>query len=234
VFFPDLWKLMVRVVDPMINRGEDSRALRLASWYARLHPKDPQAWIILARVHGNFGREPEAEDALRRGLHRNPGSVELIAGLSERLADQGKVQEAREMLDELRAKYPDSPVAYSCLAYAAHLEGNVEDAKRLAHQAYERIGLPDDLETLTMIATTLVELPGEAQLAEKLFFRAAKWNESDPRTHMALAILLKERDPEAAAFHEAQGRRHWRGPSESFDRYLEVFRRRIGGATEPR
>ncbi|MDQ3661080.1 MAG: hypothetical protein M3454_08515, partial [Actinomycetota bacterium] len=126
------------------------------------------------------------------------------------------------------------PVAYSSLAYAAHVEGNLEDAKRLAHEACERIRLPDDLDTLTSTATTLVELSGEAELAEKLFVRAAEWNEFDPRNHMALAILLRDRDPEAATFHEAQGRRYWRGPSESFDRNLEVFRRRIGGAPESR
>ena len=70
--------------------GNPARALELASVRAQQHPADPDAHVVIARVHLERGELGAAYDALRRALDANPRHVDALyymGGVAARLAE---------------------------------------------------------------------------------------------------------------------------------------------------
>lgn len=66
-------------------------------------PDDLAAYIGLANAHYALGELHRAEDALRRALERYPHSAVALNNLAQTLSDEGRIEEALDLIDRATA-----------------------------------------------------------------------------------------------------------------------------------
>ena len=65
----------------------------------RTFPRDAQTWYTLGSYLRSIGRFEEAEEALRKAITLNPGPTHFQEELARILMDQGRLDEAYQILD---------------------------------------------------------------------------------------------------------------------------------------
>ena len=125
--------------------GDPARALELASAYARQHPANPEARVIIARVHLERGEFGTAYEALRRALDANPRHVDALyymGGLAARLAEAE--------MERLTTVAPDSARVRQLMAEALEVQDRRTEAAAEYEAALQR--QPDLLDALLALA----------------------------------------------------------------------------------
>ncbi len=122
--------------DYAASRVEAGKALEL-------QPDFPSAFLILGRGFMLEGKYPEAIEAMKSAMSHSENHPRMVAGLAHAYAASGKTEDARRILDELRAiaeqKYLPALIDVG-LAYAAL--GEKETAFEWLEKAYrERTAL---------------------------------------------------------------------------------------------
>ena len=95
------------------------------------------AWINLAGVYVSRKEFTKAEDALRQGLAINPGNALLQNELANIYDSMGKWSDANLLYRTILASYPNYLPALNNLALNLAEEGDTNNAKKYAEQAYE-------------------------------------------------------------------------------------------------
>ena len=92
-------------------------------------PTEPESWLILARLHGNFDQEGQRLDALERGLALHPGHDQLHDKKAWALCSAGRFDEAIEACSPTH--WPDTDRPKTIAAREAWIEnqrGNRDEA----------------------------------------------------------------------------------------------------------
>ncbi|MBV9978121.1 MAG: adenylate/guanylate cyclase domain-containing protein [Hyphomicrobiales bacterium] len=102
--------------------GESDKALTHLQVARRLNPLDPRGWTTfyaMAAAHYLALRFEEAEKFARRGLEFRVSAVPLRS-LAASLAQQGRINEARDVIAQLLLVQPNSTLARAKLAHFRH------------------------------------------------------------------------------------------------------------------
>jgi hypothetical protein len=214
MFLPDLWIRVARLVERATLHGKEGKAKRIADAYLRLRPRDPEAWLIRYRVARNFESTGEQEEYLRLGQARNPSSMAIKAASARFLIEYSRLDEAALLVEEFLHTEPSSPVGYGLAAEIARLRGEDRRVASLAEEVLRRADVEENTEhheTLVALGVTLLHSEAWQPHARKVLEKAANPNWPDPRPHMLLALLLKDRNPEASRKHLRRARHFWLG-----------------------
>ena len=103
------------------------------------HPDDSKYLLLAARVYTVDNDAVRAEAVLRRVVAVDPFNVEGARALSDCLGAQRREPEARQVLDQLVARLPNSTAAQTVLAMQQERSGDVAGARA----RYEQIVLQD-------------------------------------------------------------------------------------------
>jgi tetratricopeptide (TPR) repeat protein len=92
--------------DAANQRSSDFIGPREADLRLRLKtfPRDAFAWYMLGKHLRSRGRHEEAEEALRKAVSLNPGPNRFWEELASALMDLGRLDEAYQLADKVRAK----------------------------------------------------------------------------------------------------------------------------------
>jgi tetratricopeptide (TPR) repeat protein len=128
-----------------LSAGDLDRAFQLATAYVKLHPAEPRARVILARVHIAAEELDAAYADLRRALEADPRNVDALfyQGLVTARLSQSQFQ-------RLEAMAPGSPRLHQLLAESLE----AQDRRQAAENEYEAAlaARPDLLEALLGLA----------------------------------------------------------------------------------
>ena len=122
-------------VEWLLNEGEAERAWMLCKRGLRRYPKDAELWLFLGDSLFDSDRLGEADRAFRRVAEIEPEWAIPFAKRAEVNLMLGKVQRAREMVDEAYKRERDLPHASYVRAVCYELEGNDEVANFFFHRA---------------------------------------------------------------------------------------------------
>jgi tetratricopeptide (TPR) repeat protein len=113
---PDLWHAHAALVRQLValERLDEARAEAEAA--AARFPLLPGVWLDLAQVH-RARADAEGEDAaISRALEINPGWGTAVRHLSDLRERQGRLEDARAVLEAAVARAPLDPLNHGCLA----------------------------------------------------------------------------------------------------------------------
>ena len=108
---------LYKAIDDYLHRGDTATAqewLEILEWEYPVEKLDGASSLCRFRIAVQSGNLVEAEKQLRIFLRAAPHSTYAAKGMYELarlLAQQGKQEEARNLLNRLRQDYPDSPFA---------------------------------------------------------------------------------------------------------------------------
>lgn len=228
MFLPSLWTFIAWKTDRHRTKGRPEEALRLAQRYTQVRPRDERAWMVLADVLHAHNRLEEEAAALRKGLERNPRSVLIRADLSDALVGLNHMADAKAVLDEAMKLEPSSPRARLGLADWLIAQGRFEEARAAADGVRSRLSNVDDPWNIeSRLSRIYLMLPSGERIARELLESAAASARRGWWEHSRLAVLLREKDPEAADRHLRKARKSWRGNEEEFLQELERAREGI-------
>lgn len=241
MLLPWLWKVVVRRVETLRLSGREERALRLALRYSKLRPKDTFALINLSKLAGDLETEElrkeagEPEAILRRGLERNPDSVELMVHLAMAIADpHGPFDEAWRILKDADVKHPKSYYPPVGMAWVAWVQDDPEKVVHFAEVARRRFTPEQDPDIARVLGAILLVIPEAREMGLELMTGAAKHGGADPWPHLMLAVAIEGEDPVRSREHLEKARKVWRGPDESFRAAEQDLRRTSLGHPVPR
>jgi tetratricopeptide (TPR) repeat protein len=128
-----------------LSAGDLGRAFQLATAYLKLHPEEPRARVLVARVHIAADELEAAYAELRRALEADPRNVDALfyQGLVTARLSQAQFQ-------RLEAISPGSPRLHQLLAESLE----AQDRRQAAEAEYEAAlaARPDLLEALLGLA----------------------------------------------------------------------------------
>jgi tetratricopeptide (TPR) repeat protein len=154
---------------PLLMAPESPKeARRLADEYLIKHPEDINAWSVTATIANIDDGYAAAEAVIRKGLEANPKHPWLLSLLGKFLDDQGRLDEAQLIYDNLISSNPDAPQGYAGLAVVAIRKDLHDDAKRFALQAADRLHPAFQPETGRRTAFVLLEVGEQARALEIL------------------------------------------------------------------
>lgn len=115
--------VFLRLGDALRREGRLDQALRVAETGIARHPDLVDAHALLGRVAADAGRLVQAEACWREVERLAPGHVDAARGLAFIRWCEGRVGEARELLEEAFARTTDESTRRSITAAFAHLDG---------------------------------------------------------------------------------------------------------------
>ncbi|MGM0577254.1 MAG: tetratricopeptide repeat protein [Myxococcota bacterium] len=148
----------------------------------RLHPDDPQGWLVLAQFLRQAGREREALEALREAADRGVEGPGIYKALGAMLAQVGRLGEAGEALAHALEEDPADADLRPQLAQIRKAQGDVDDARHLLEQHLDLA--PDDHRTRLLLA----QLEADAGHTEEAAAQIDRVLEDD-RDHPDAAVL---------------------------------------------
>jgi Tfp pilus assembly protein PilF len=222
------WFVNRRVQAALLD-GKYRKAERIATFYTRLRPNNPEAWLIHHRVHTTRRDYKRAEEIVQQGLSRVPESPTLLDALVDLLMKrraQGDrdMERGRDLILQLIHNHPNSPYSLVARVRLAEDDRNIEEMRRLVREADRDwdLSTEDQHFCFLRLSTLLLSLPEERQTARRLFEKAANTKWSNPIPHMVLAVLTeKDGDMRLAREYRTKGLRGWPGSKRSFDRRMK-------------
>lgn len=211
MWFPGLWQIAAWRVNRHWARGDEEAALRTASRFFRLRPRDPNAAWLFGRVLYHSGQSAAAEDALRTASEAHPDFPELALALADELRWEGRPEEAREVLLRQLERTPRSAIPIQGLISLATSERDWDEVRSLAKEA-EGLIASDDFAGKYELGERLAEVPAARPVAQRFLREASVGLPRHGMCNLVLAVLLEETDPQDAAKHMAIARRFWRAP----------------------
>ena len=133
-------------IEELVESRPDHRGatVMLANWYDQqgMHEKgaslllqalerksdDPAVWTNLGRLRHNAKDYQAAESAFREALSRRPKNLAAKVGLVDVLIQQGKVDEAREILKSISRRGPMAGIVHRLSADTFFAEGKYREA----------------------------------------------------------------------------------------------------------
>jgi len=212
MWFPGLWRIAAWRVNRLWARRQQEAAVRLASRFVQLRPRDPNAAWLLGNVLFQSGENAKAESALRAASESHPDSPELALLLADVLRSEGKNEEAIDTLIRQRRRTPRSAIPIQGLVSLAKHQGAWNKVLSLAKEA-EALIASDDFAGRYELGARLIDVPTTRFLAERLLREASVGLSRHGMCNVLLAVLLEASDHEEAAKHMTLARRHWRGPT---------------------
>ena len=140
---PDSRNVLVNLTQLYFDQGEYQKIISLLENIPE-SKMDPALLYLLGSSYAQNRDFSKAEDAFQKALAREPDSEDIRRAYAEVLMSQGKMQEAREQLEEIVKSDPQSPMSYVRLAQLDRQMGNFDDARKELEQA--RALAPDNLE----------------------------------------------------------------------------------------
>jgi len=134
----------------------------------------------------------------QKAFEKEPKSIAAIAGISNTLFQEGKVNEAANMLDAALESAPNNVSALVLLGIATRQQGNLDSSLARLTKAYELA--PQDPKVLTELAITN-DYIGQERLtyAESLYKKVVqiKPNSAAAHNNLGFNYLLQGRQPDA-------------------------------------
>ncbi len=100
----------VPLADALRKHGQRADAMAVLRAGLKHHPDHGPARVVLARVHLENGARPLAVAILQETVHADPENVAACATLAELLVEDGRLGEARGLVERLRLIAPADPV----------------------------------------------------------------------------------------------------------------------------
>ncbi len=155
-----------------------------------MQPGDSFASMYLARIYESEGQLDKAREVLRKAVGASKDSIRLMLTWVAIEDRAGHHQEARQLLAEIVAKYPERPGPSALLA-SNYLRENQPlkalEATRLASQAF-----PDDPDLLK-IRGTAYSTAGDVNAAATTFERLVKGRPKDAGAKAMLATAYADK-----------------------------------------
>jgi len=148
-----------RAADDALRKGDYGAATNYAQKAAESAPQNTELWFLLGYSARLAERYQVSVDAYKKGLERQPNSIQGLSGLAQTYAKMGRIDEAEKLLDRVVAANPKD-------AASAQLAGELllnSDPKRaldylkrsdqaqgsartevLISRAYERLHQPEE------------------------------------------------------------------------------------------
>jgi len=212
--------------------GPERRAQKARLYYgiarkkAEAQPDDLKYLLDLAEQAFACGEPAEAEAACRRALAISPSDLGCGTMLANLLLNRAALDEARAVLEVLRAADYDAPHVYTALGAIACTQGRMAEARALLDHAlaleprapmprlylarvYDREGRPDHaLRALELVRDAFPTLPEPAQRVEAHRLRTqgedfVRNGHTQPALECLIAAL--HRDAEDPLTHNALG-----------------------------
>lgn len=166
----------------------------------RIKPDYVEAWINLASAHRVMQNPDGAEEVFRRALTVNPGNGVLLHALGGFFRDQGRIDDAVEVLASAAAQAAGRQRAdiLNTLGMMLKAEGRLDDAKAAYRDAIA--AQPDFAEAMNNFGIVLKE-EGDLDGAEKAYLEAIAVQPNLVDSYNNLGVVLKVRGKleEAAA-----------------------------------
>lgn len=131
-------------VRAMLANGKTDEAVALARRGLTLHPDSVVVYLALADLEAKSSRRDRAISSLRRGLEAIPGDRDLLWNLANQLLEEGEVQEAKKVLEQLRSSgYPQLLLAYFDARLLAQQEQWLEASRQLEQLRPSLLAIPE-------------------------------------------------------------------------------------------
>ena len=96
-----------RAADEALRHNNAAVAYAHAKRAIEMAPGDPGRWFTLGYAARLSGHLSDSENAYKRGLQISPNAAEGLSGLAQTYFRQGRVNDAKRMLLDVIAKYPN-------------------------------------------------------------------------------------------------------------------------------
>jgi len=90
----------------LLGQGRLREAAALAAVAVDRNPLDGRSWYLLGTAQARSGDPAAGERHLRRALTLQPERADAGYNLARAILDQGRTEEARELLDDLHSRFP--------------------------------------------------------------------------------------------------------------------------------
>jgi tetratricopeptide (TPR) repeat protein len=131
---PGIW---LTLGDVEINSGQLGAAQTAYETAAQLYPGNSIAWKMIGITCFKRKELPCAEKAVRKGLRLKPNDAELTKALAGLQLEQGKGNEAAELLGARTASQPNDADSWIALGVAEQRRGRLEEADKAWRKAVE-------------------------------------------------------------------------------------------------
>lgn len=156
----------------------------------RMDPQLALGWVALARVQLQRGDELTAQESLRRGVAAAPNDGTLHRMLGSSLAGQGKLEEARPLLERAYELTPDDAATLAVLGNLLSDVGDDARAVELLSQAVTRgAGSPEIV--LGLLRSQLAI--GDISAAERNLIRLELTYPRSPQATVGRELFERER-----------------------------------------
>ena len=156
---------------------EAEEALSQAEAYARdifrIHPDSAQGHCLMGLVAWQNGKSREVVRHLRAALSKDPGNPDALWFLGLALAQAGRVEAARPLIQQLVKRDPLAPLSHATEGYMYQMEGNFGSSMPHYERAFDMD--PDDPFLRVLLAYAHV-LEGNGAEAEPLFESVSSTN----------------------------------------------------------
>jgi YaiO family outer membrane protein len=122
--------------EALAREGQYDTALEAFRRIAAQDPRDLQARLWIARLHGWMGNPDQAEPVYRSVLIEDPASFEAMLGVGTSLVALGRLEDGIEMLERAERMQPQNPELLDALGRAYATEGRTTRALLYAERAW--------------------------------------------------------------------------------------------------
>lgn len=132
--------ITIRTIEERTNAAPPAAATAVAA--AETGPAKQARIMFLMSTGGQYadaGEYPEAERAYVRALENDPGNPGILASLSTLYIRMERYKEAAGILEDLAARFPESPVVHNNLAWIYSTGGAMKNAKLAVRHAHEAL-----------------------------------------------------------------------------------------------
>ncbi|MFZ5445654.1 MAG: tetratricopeptide repeat protein [Myxococcota bacterium] len=236
--------LMTELAEQHARNSELDRAELQLKRVIELYPDYHPAQLLMGRVLYEGQKTTRARTHLLRAIKLRPSQPEAYLVLTQLWLDQGRVDDAVKVIEELGLAVPGEPVGYHRLGLALAEKGDGARAEKLLLRAVERD--PGDVEAWGTLAR-IAEADGQPEKALGLWERALERDPDNREVLLSagrLSIRL-ERIADARAYFDnllSQGRDPETAVKVAFawlagnqlQRAAEVLDQARAGGNEPR
>lgn len=196
---PRLWQARLSVALWEVGQKGPAAAVEPLETLVKEFPHVPALRYALVRLYGQLGWKPELRRAAKALVEAYPHNEEALKLGIELYEGEGDDQKAKELLDELVRRYPDSEVPLSRALNRRDYTTALEELRRLAARRLERKDLAE------RIYDVMVRAGNDHDVWKKLEAAIDK-EPRDVHSRLALAdakIALGEKDALARALADA-------------------------------